>query len=154
MIITCYRVSSGFTNVEDKITLDRPGYNQIYEEINVILPDGYTYDTDVYGQNYVISPDGKTCELALNSLHGNIIIAWTARGGKALRRAPDGHVQVHLQKVRAERGLSQQQLADASGVNIRQIQKVEMGEIEPGNMTARNLLAIADTLCIEARDLL
>ncbi len=50
--------------------------------------------------------------------------------------------------------LTQAQLAEASGVNIRQIQRVELGEAEAGNLTARNLLAIADALGVDARELL
>lgn len=50
--------------------------------------------------------------------------------------------------------LTQAQLAEASGVNIRQIQRVELGEAEAGNLTARNLLAIADALGVDVRELL
>lgn len=50
--------------------------------------------------------------------------------------------------------LTQAQLAEASGVNIRQIQRVELGEAEAGNLTAKNLLAIADALGVDARELL
>ena len=48
-------------------------------------------------------------------------------------------------------GLSQKELSEASGVNIRQIQRVELGEAEAGNLTAKNLLAIADALGVELR---
>lgn len=51
-------------------------------------------------------------------------------------------------------GLTQAQLAEASGVNIRQIQRVELGEAEAGNLTAKNLIAIADALGVDARELL
>lgn len=51
-------------------------------------------------------------------------------------------------------GMTQAQLAEASGVNIRQIQRVELGEAEAGNLTAKNLIAIADALGVDARDLL
>lgn len=55
---------------------------------------------------------------------------------------------------RVQAGLTQQQLADASGVNMRQIRRVEIGEAEAGNLTARNLLALADALGVEVRDLI
>lgn len=55
---------------------------------------------------------------------------------------------------RAKVGLTQQQLADASGVNIRQIQRVESGDSSTGNLTARNLLAIADVLGVDPHDLI
>lgn len=50
--------------------------------------------------------------------------------------------------------LTQSELAKKSGVNIRQIQRVELGEAEAGNLTARNLLFIADALGVDARELL
>lgn len=50
--------------------------------------------------------------------------------------------------------LTQSELAKKSGVNIRQIQRVELGEAEAGNLTAKNLLAIADALGVDARELL
>lgn len=50
--------------------------------------------------------------------------------------------------------LTQSELAKQSGVNIRQIQRVELGEAEAGNLTAKNLLAIADALGVDVRELL
>lgn len=50
--------------------------------------------------------------------------------------------------------LTQAQLAEASGVNIRQIQRVELGEAEAGNLTAKNMLAIADALGVDIKGLL
>jgi len=87
MIIKCYRVYSEFANVWDSIVLNCPSPDQIYDEIDVVLPDGYTYVTNECGENQVIAPNGSACELTLNSIGGQVIIAWTARGGKALRRA-------------------------------------------------------------------
>lgn len=50
--------------------------------------------------------------------------------------------------------MTQTELAKKSGVNIRQIQRVELGEAEAGNLTAKNLLAIADALGVDAKFLL
>lgn len=55
---------------------------------------------------------------------------------------------------RLKSGMTQAELSKKSGVYIRQIQKVESGEIETGNMAAKNLLALADALGVDARDLL
>lgn len=55
---------------------------------------------------------------------------------------------------RAAAGMTQQQLAEKSGVNIRQIQKVESGDILARNMSAKNLLALADALSVDPRQLL
>lgn len=54
---------------------------------------------------------------------------------------------------RAVVGMSQIELAERSGVNVRQIRRVESGDSAAGNLTARNLLAIADALGVDPRDL-
>lgn len=59
-----------------------------------------------------------------------------------------------LEWSRRMAGMTQAQLAEKSGVNIRQIQRVELGEAEAGNLTAKNLLSIADALGVDARDLI
>lgn len=59
-----------------------------------------------------------------------------------------------LEWARRMAELTQSELAKKSGVNIRQIQRVELGEAEAGNLTARNLLAIADALGVDMRALL
>lgn len=50
-------------------------------------------------------------------------------------------------------GLTQAELAKKSGVNSRQIQRVEIGEAEAGNLTAKNIIALADALGVDVRDL-
>lgn len=59
-----------------------------------------------------------------------------------------------LEWARRGAGLTQQQLADAAGANIRLVQKVEGGEAEAGNLTARNLLSLADALGVDPRELI
>ena len=59
-----------------------------------------------------------------------------------------------LELARRMAGMTQAELAAKSGVNIRQIQRVEIGEAEAGNLTAKNLLAIAATLGVDAKELL
>ena len=59
-----------------------------------------------------------------------------------------------LEWSRRMAGMTQAQLAEKSGVYIRQIQRVELGEAEAGNLTAKNLLSIADVLGVDARDLI
>ena len=60
----------------------------------------------------------------------------------------------NLIRLRTAAGMTQAELAEASGVNIRQIQRVELGEAETGNLTARNLIAIADALGVDVRSLI
>lgn len=59
-----------------------------------------------------------------------------------------------LEWSRRMAGMTQAQLAEKSGVYIRQIQRVELGEAEAGNLTAKNLLSIADAMGVDARDLI
>ena len=58
-----------------------------------------------------------------------------------------------LEWARRMAGMTQPELSAKSGVNIRQIQRVELGEAEAGNLTARNLLALADALGVDAKSL-
>lgn len=50
--------------------------------------------------------------------------------------------------------MPQRELAEKSGVNLRQIQRYENSTSDVGNMTLRNALSIADALECEVRDLL
>lgn len=59
-----------------------------------------------------------------------------------------------LKRLRIDAGLTQRQLAEAAGVNIRQVQKIEAGEIQIGNVTLQNAARLASALGIEIRDLL
>ena len=55
---------------------------------------------------------------------------------------------------RTAAGLTQNELAEKSGVNIRQLQRYEAATSDIGNMTLKNAIAIADSLECEVRDLL
>mgnify|MGYP005769082221 CR=1 FL=1 len=57
-------------------------------------------------------------------------------------------------EIRKAAGFTQQSLADACGMQIRQIQRLEAGEVHPGDMAAKNLFAVADALGIDPRALL
>lgn len=59
-----------------------------------------------------------------------------------------------LEWSRRVAGMTQAELAEASSVNIRQIQRVELGEAEAGNLTAKNLISIADALHVDIRRLI
>ena len=59
-----------------------------------------------------------------------------------------------LQSLRAAAGLTQKQLAEAAGVNIRQIQKIEAGEIQNGNVTLQNAARLAAALGVTIESLL
>lgn len=59
-----------------------------------------------------------------------------------------------LEWARKSAGLTQKRLAEAAGVNVRLVQKVEGLEVQAGNLTAKNLLAIADALNVDPRELI
>lgn len=59
-----------------------------------------------------------------------------------------------LKARRQDLGLSQKALAAAAGINLRQLQKMEAGEISLQNITLKNALALADALGVDVRDLI
>lgn len=59
-----------------------------------------------------------------------------------------------LEWARLAANMTQKELAELSGVNARYIQNVELGKSEAGNLTARNLLALARTLGVEPESLI
>ena len=59
-----------------------------------------------------------------------------------------------LARLRVEAGLGQKELAEASGVGIRQIQSFESREREIANATLKNALALSDALGVHPRELL
>lgn len=54
-----------------------------------------------------------------------------------------------IKLVRQSAGLTQQQLADRTGINIRQVQKVEAGDIKLSNLTAANYLRLCRELSLD-----
>lgn len=157
MIITCYRYDSGFRNVTDTVSLIPPATtssDHICEEIRLVLPTDYTLSETVSGECKIFDENGCVCDLCPSNNNGNAILAVSATRMIGMKRVPEGKTLIPLQEARLASGLTQQQLADASGVNIRQIQRIELEESEAGNMTANNLLAIADVLSVDPHTLL
>lgn len=58
-----------------------------------------------------------------------------------------------VHSLRTNLGLTQKDLADKSGINIRQIQKYESGEYDIGNMTLKNAIALSDALGCDVKEL-
>ena len=65
-----------------------------------------------------------------------------------------GKAITNLEWQRRMAQMSIKELAEKSGVNVRLIQNVELGTSEAGNMAARNLIALADALDVDAKLLL
>ncbi len=60
----------------------------------------------------------------------------------------------YISTLRKSRGMTQKELADKSGVNIRQIQKYEHGDLDVNNMTLVNAQHLAEALGVTADDLM
>lgn len=59
-----------------------------------------------------------------------------------------------IRERRKDQHLTLHKLSELSGVSVTQIQAVETGKSEPGNMSARNLLAISKALNADPYELL
>lgn len=60
----------------------------------------------------------------------------------------------HIRSLRTAIGFSQSALSAESGVNVRQIQKYESGELDVRKMALKNAIALADVLECDVRELL
>lgn len=60
----------------------------------------------------------------------------------------------YIKTYRKKQGLTQTDLANLAGLNIRQIQKVENGEVKTENITLKTMQAIAQALNAKIDDLI
>lgn len=60
----------------------------------------------------------------------------------------------HVKMYRKKQGLTQTDLANRAGLNIRQIQKIENGEVQTENITLKTMQAIAQALNVKIDDLI
>lgn len=60
----------------------------------------------------------------------------------------------HVKMYRKKQGLTQADLANRAGLNIRQIQKIENGEVQTENITLKTMQAIAQVLNAKIDDLI
>lgn len=56
--------------------------------------------------------------------------------------------------LRVKNGMTQNELAEKSGIYLRQIQRYDTGENDTGKMMLKNAIALADALGCDVRDLL
>lgn len=89
-------------------------------------------------------------ELALAASHAKPYDA----GLRGLQMKFFGLTDCPLKAARIAAGMTQTQLADASGVHSRQIQRIENGEATMANITLSNALKIADALGVDVKDLI
>lgn len=146
MIITCYRIDSGFANVADGISLVRPSSDTVYTEVKVILPKGYSLGSNAHGEPTIFDETGEGCTLCLSNSRSAAILAVSTARAQILKLAPENKCVSPLQEARLTAGLTKQQLSDASGISVRHIQRVEFGEMGIESLTVGKLLALADAL--------
>lgn len=60
----------------------------------------------------------------------------------------------NLYTIRTSKGMTQTKLAELSGINARQIRKIETGEIKTKNITIGTITALAHALSVEIEDLI
>lgn len=60
----------------------------------------------------------------------------------------------YVKTYRKKQGLTQTDLANLAGLNIRQIQKIENGEVRTENITLKTMQAIAQALNAKIDDLI
>ena len=56
--------------------------------------------------------------------------------------------------IRTAKGMTQAKLAELSGINARQIRKIETGEIKAKNITIGTITALSHALGVEIEDLI
>ena len=56
--------------------------------------------------------------------------------------------------LRIKNGMTQNELAEKSGIYLRQIQRYDTGENDTGKMMLKNAIALADALGCDVRELL
>lgn len=81
---------------------------------------------------------------------GNCEVCAMSSYGRDCRNAPINNI-AYLRRVR---GITQAHLADMSGINIRQIQKIESGEIDIGNVTLKTAVSLAKALDFDIKELI
>lgn len=81
---------------------------------------------------------------------GNCTVCSLVNNGRDCHDRPISKLEWH----RLALAITQQQLADAAGVHISLVRKVEGGDAEPGNLTAKNLLALAEALGVDPKELI
>ena len=151
---TCYRIFSEFRNAPSTIQLTPPTDGTTYEAVQCALPKGYTMQYREHEVPLLCDDNGVACFLCPGATNQNNIVAVNQKKVKYLHVLPTDKERMPLQFFRQQTEMTPQHLADAAGVNVSQIRKLESGEISIENVSAKNLLAIADALNIDPHKLL
>lgn len=133
--------------------LQRPGDGVTFDEVTLELPAGWAVVTSPDGVPVLYDHMGNSA--GLFATDQKVIGAASANTTRYFRRIPSpGDTRKTLRDFRKEAGMTQLQLSTVSGVNARQIQRVENGDADIENVTARTLVSLADALGIDPHQLL
>ena len=156
MIITLYKIYNSFGKNYYTLLHPKkkdPKSNAIYDTIEYYLPDEFEVAEDGSGMPAIYK---NSQYYEIKTLNNDIpCLIGTNTERIVLKKVPeDNKEKPTVKELRTKAGITQQQLADATGINIRQIRKIESGEIKMENITAKNFLALAEVLETDPRSLL
>lgn len=152
MIITVYRYDSEFANVEDAASLIAPLNSEQRArctEYHVELPDGYTVERTQSGEEAIFNACGEYVTVC--ALKNGIALY---DGGYVPLKMAKEYTPATVEQLRKKLGLRQIDLADLTGISLRQIQRAENEPDYVKNMSARNFVALCDALGADPHDLI
>lgn len=125
-----------------------------YDLIEADLPKGWDAHKSMLGETLIESPAGTVYLVGdcIETVADNPVLAWHD-GTDHTTALKWRYKNNNVREIRNQRGLTLQELSAKTGVNIRQITKLEQGEINIENITAKNLMALAEGLGVAPQDL-
>lgn len=146
MIIKVWKCWTNFWKYPYAVTLKHPASDiTTYEQCKVVLPEGFEVGSSEAGNDAIFGPDGEWFDIV------------PTRKGISLT---NGEKEIPLliartvKELREYVGLTQQELADKSGINIRQIQRAESDPNYVANMSAKNFATLCNVLKANPAELL
>lgn len=153
MTINLYRIYGVLGSEKQPIfAACAPASENPYDLVEADLPDGWNVCENYVNARLIESSDGTLCPLTdcLITLDNSPALNWPCSWNKKIViRLKWRYANNTVRGWRDRRGLTQKALAEKAGINVRLLQKLELGEINIENITAKNLLSIADALDVE-----
>ena len=125
-----------------------------YDLIEADLPKGWEAHKSPLGESLIESPAGTVYLVSdcIRAVSDNPVLVWYD-GADHTAALKWRYKNNKVREIRNRCGLTLQELSDRTGVNIRQITKLEQGEISIENITAKNLMALSEGLGVAPQDL-
>ena len=166
--------SKMFENGDDKVLYGMSGselvlnvFNKIEYKINILQPKNNLYYSKEYWCGWILAYYQYKTKLSFKFIHSKIIMEEILSLYPALHEASeDKFVEVlnkriksrintsRLQEMRKNLGLSQKDLADKSGVNLRTLQQYELKTKDINKASVSSVYALSKVLCCDVEDLL